>query len=397
MIDPCILKLFFSTASIERWNDQIRPVDFVELDKQAHKAIAAWLLGRIEEVENRTPIDWKRLIEFGIVEFAYRAVLTDLKPPVFHHLMAYRREELNRYVRSQLESCAPEELLEAFDTYCTSDEEEIERRILGAAHYLASRWEFGFIYRFAPESYGVAEIRDRLESEVEEYLDLTGIRRLEMGMKSRNFLELCAMLRFQKRWARTPRLPQTSVLGHMYFVAVTTWMLGGEAGIGRRKRINDFHAALFHDIAEALTRDIISPVKYGVEGLSEVLAEYEHSLVEERLLPLLPRYLREEMRFYVTDEFADKIRLESGEVHKIGDPLAMCDRHNDDTLDGIDGTLMKAADHLGAFMEAHASIRNGVDAPHLRRAVEDLKRHYAKRPICRIDIAALMEAIETSD
>ena len=77
MIDSKFLYLLFSTASIDRWNDQIRPVDFVELDKQAHKMIIAWLLGRIEEEENGVPIDWPKLIDYGICEFMYRAEMTD--------------------------------------------------------------------------------------------------------------------------------------------------------------------------------------------------------------------------------------------------------------------------------------------------------------------------------
>ncbi|MCF6200805.1 MAG: competence protein ComGF, partial [Hydrogenimonas sp.] len=102
MVEPKFLHLLFSTASIDRWNDQIRPVDFVELDKQSHKMIIAWLLGRIEEEENGAAIDWCKLIDFAVCEFMYRAVLTDLKPPVFHHLVKHKRGELNRYVKREL-------------------------------------------------------------------------------------------------------------------------------------------------------------------------------------------------------------------------------------------------------------------------------------------------------
>ena len=43
-----ILKLF-SGANIQRWNDKIRPVELTELDKQAHKMIIAYVLGKYEE------------------------------------------------------------------------------------------------------------------------------------------------------------------------------------------------------------------------------------------------------------------------------------------------------------------------------------------------------------
>ncbi len=393
MIDPQFLHLLFSTASIDRWNDQIRPVDFVELDKQSHKMITAWLLGRIEEEENRIKIDWRKLIEYGVSEFMYRAVLTDLKPPVFHHLAKHKKRELDAYVKRELSPLIGERLKERLESYLGSDENEIERRILHAAHFLASRWEFGIIYDFHPSAVGVAEIKQKIDSEVEDFLDLTGVRRLEMGIKSRNFLETCAMLRFQKRWAKTPRIPQTSVLGHMLFVAVTTYLLSLEYGACDKKLYNNFFTALFHDIAESLTRDIISPVKYGVEGLDELLGEYEKRAVEERLLPMLPPYLRDEMRYFVDDEFANKIRVD-GTVEKIEDLKLMREKFNSDGYNGIDGSLIKCADHIGAFIEAAASIQNGVNPPSLVEAKESLLRKYEGYEIFSIDIERILKGLE---
>ncbi len=393
MIHPQFLHLLFSTASIDRWNDQIRPVDFVELDKQAHKMIIAWFLGRIEEEENRTAIDWPKLIGYGVSEFIYRSVVTDLKPPVFHHLLKHKKPQLDAYVKKELAGIVDGKINERFEEYLASNDEEIERKILNAAHFLASRWEFGIIYDFHPDAVGVGDIKQRIESEVEDYLELTGVRRMEMGIKSQNFIETCAMLRFQKRWAKTPRLPQTSVLGHMLFVAVTSFLLSLEYGACERKLVNNFFAGLFHDIAESLTRDIISPVKYGVEGLDELLGEYEKSVVEERLLPLLPRYLRSEMREYVTDEFADKIRLD-GKIRKISDAEEMREKYNSNEYDGIDGSLVKVADHLGAFIEAAASIRNGVSPPSLVEAKEGLLRKYEHVEIFGIDVGKLMMGLD---
>jgi len=49
-----ILKLF-SAASMQRWNDKMRPVDLSELDKQSHKMIIAYLLGKLEEERDAVP------------------------------------------------------------------------------------------------------------------------------------------------------------------------------------------------------------------------------------------------------------------------------------------------------------------------------------------------------
>jgi putative hydrolase of HD superfamily len=56
-----LIKLLFSTASIERWNDLPRPVKFIELDKQAHRMIIAYILAHFED-----DIDYYKLIHLAI-------------------------------------------------------------------------------------------------------------------------------------------------------------------------------------------------------------------------------------------------------------------------------------------------------------------------------------------
>ena len=49
MIRKSLLLRIFDAAYIQRWNDRVRPVDFVEIDKQAHKMVIAYFLGKFEE------------------------------------------------------------------------------------------------------------------------------------------------------------------------------------------------------------------------------------------------------------------------------------------------------------------------------------------------------------
>ena len=54
MITKSLIMLIHEAASIQRWNDHIRPwTGFTELDKQAHKMIYAYVLGRCEENVDR--------------------------------------------------------------------------------------------------------------------------------------------------------------------------------------------------------------------------------------------------------------------------------------------------------------------------------------------------------
>ncbi|MEI8218410.1 MAG: HAD family hydrolase, partial [Elusimicrobiota bacterium] len=53
MITKQLIERMFDAASMQRWNDHVRPMDFSELDKQAHKMIIAWMLARLEESAGR--------------------------------------------------------------------------------------------------------------------------------------------------------------------------------------------------------------------------------------------------------------------------------------------------------------------------------------------------------
>ena len=92
---------FFDAVNMHRWNDHLRPLDLTELDKQSHKAAIAWILGKYEEHENGTELDWQSIIEHSIFSFMKRTVLTDLKPQLLHRMEDERFDEVNDYVISE--------------------------------------------------------------------------------------------------------------------------------------------------------------------------------------------------------------------------------------------------------------------------------------------------------
>ena len=98
-----LLERLFVCASIRRWNDKATPLEFVELDKQAHKIILAYIFAKYEE-DSGVAIDYTRLIWQFLFEFFERVVLTDIKPPVFNRLKQVCGEELANFVESKLES-----------------------------------------------------------------------------------------------------------------------------------------------------------------------------------------------------------------------------------------------------------------------------------------------------
>ncbi|MCM8757039.1 MAG: HD domain-containing protein, partial [Candidatus Omnitrophica bacterium] len=380
MLTTGLIAKCFQAASMQRWNDHIRPVELSELDKQAHKMILAYVIGRFEEIERGSKINWRQLIEGGIFEFLHRVILTDIKPPVFHRMMREKGRELNQYVFGQLKpdlSAVGHSFCQRFQEYFLQPEvARYEKRILKAAHYLATNWEFRIIYNTCQFIYGIEKTKEEIENEIEDYYDLVGVQKIALGKKSFGFIDLCGQLRFQQRWAHSPRLPRTSVLGHMLTVAIMAYLSALEVRPCNRRLYNDFFAALFHDLPEVLTRDIIRPVKKSVRGLDEIIKEYEQLQLGEKLMPLLPETWREEMRFFTENEFENRIRV--GAQTRILSEKEIPDRWNRDEYSPVDGRLIKICDDLAAFAEVTLSQAYGISSRVMEDSRQDLLRRYQK-------------------
>lgn len=361
MLNPKIIDYIFSSASIQRWNDYPRMVELVELDKQAHKFIIAYFIAKLEDGVNMT-----HLIEAGIFEFLRRVVVTDIRPDVFRKALQKKAPEINAWVISKLKDSIEDidsgNFLNKFEEYLNDPTMyEKERFILKAASYISTKWEFSIVYQTSAFLNDIEDVKKSVEEEIEDYYELISVRKIALNKKLSRLIDLSGRLRFQKRWAQTPRIPETSVLGHMLTVALFGYFYSLEVNACDKRIENNFFTALFHDLPEALTRDIISPVKYSVDELSDIISEYEIIKIEDDIMPCVPEKIRPEFAYYlglydgVKDEFLDKINQDGIKVVENG--LAA---YNSDKYNGIDGKALKQCDKLSAFVEASLSISHGI-------------------------------------
>jgi putative hydrolase of HD superfamily len=361
---------------MHRWNDHLRPVDLTEMDKQAHKAAISWVLGKFEEKAGNT-VNWPRLIEHQMFSFIQRSVLTDLKPQVFHKIAQDRKEEVNAFVISEYDRLIPdsdESFRERFIEYLEKDYKSREDDIIRAAHYLATRWEFNLIYDSNRSLYGIDITREEIDEQIDQHKDLAGISEITTDRSATfNFIDLIGQLRFQQRWARTPRIPKTTVLGHSLMVADSIYLHDLDSKASDRQIYNDYYTALFHDLPEVLTKDVITPIKVNVSGLAAVLEDYERDLVEEKILLLIDKDWHDEFRFMVLDPFTDVADGKFG------------------IRNGYD---IKTCDNLAAYMEAHISICYGVSSSTLRDGEHDIRVKLLGRKK-GIDTAKIISDLDT--
>ena len=390
MIRKALLLRLFDAAYMQRWNDHIRPVALTELDKQGHKMLIAYLLGKFEEDDQH--FNWLEVMEGGTFELLQRIVLTDLKPPIFYRIKQdhAKYRQLNDWVYDQLKpvlSPLGESFRRRFRDYFLEPEDTLNRRVLRAAHLMATRWEFKIIERADPDGYEIPTIKEDLDRRIGEFSDLEGVRQITDSRKLTAFVNMCGQLRFQARWAHLHRVPRTSVLGHSLFVAVLCHLFSLELNACGRRFFNNYFSGLFHDLPEVLTRDIISPVKRSVTGLSDLIKEYEKEQMEREVYHLIPKAWHGDIRRFTEDEFTSVVMVDGR--RRVVSTRDINDKYNDDGFDPRDGELVKAADRMAAFVEACEAIRNGGSSAEFQEAKLSIKHELRALDLGNLDLGQL--------
>lgn len=415
-----LLQFVFSGSYMKRWNDKLRLIELIEIDKQAHKMIIAWLLCQLR-ARGMAPAERLKLersvVEGGIFDYLFRLVITDIKPPILYRIKD-NPEQYNELAGWALKELEPhilplgKDLWERLQAHVLAPGSTGPGAdILSGAHIFASAWEFKLIKEFnAPFDEEMAEIDRKFHQQLLDHSHLEGMSDLlpsfeRWGMPKdgrchlpalASFANLCGQLRFQKRWSQTPRTPETSVMGHMFLVAVYAYFLSLALEACPARQVNNFFCGLFHDLPEMLTRDIISPVKKSSETLNSLIREYEEKELERRVFAPLKQAGYEDLAlrlgYYLGlatgSEFHNTV-LRNGDTIRVESFTKFHTDFNHDSLDPKDGEAIKECDILAAYIEAYTAMRNGITSDHIQQAFWRMRENQAKKMLGPFHIGAL--------
>ncbi len=382
----------FEGFSIQRWTDLIRPFELVEMDKAAEKMVLAYIIGKYEENKGQK-IDWHWMIYASLFDLLKKISLCDIKAPVQQMLKKEFPQEymrLNEWVLNQYKQIIDDEKLfseftiyigRATGTFSVPEELKHTIHVYNAAHKYSTIRELEML-SVVNEQERLSNIKTELETEIQPYLDLEGLQKLITHQKSFDFLLKIEQLRFQTRWNQTPRVPGTSVLGHCFYVAVLTLLLGRDSNpkMCKERVVNNFFSALFHDLPESVTRDIISPVKQATDDLPNIVKKIEDEIVNKELVPLMENFFVDELIYFTSDEFSNRIINDNDNVLQVSWE-ELNERFNFAQFMPVDGRLVRICDHFSALMEADISIKHGITSTHLQSGRESILTHYASGEI----------------
>ena len=183
IVNTTLVNELFRGFYIQRWNDKIRPLELIEMDKHAHKMQIAYCIGKYEESAGNK-VNWNNLILGGIFEFLRRIIISDIKSPIYYKIRNDNKEvflKLSAWVYSQLEGIINHPELQSYlKKYLLEDNflDSLSKNILDAAHKYASYWEFRIIKHSNPDGYQIHEIERDLMRELGQYLDLDGMKKI---------------------------------------------------------------------------------------------------------------------------------------------------------------------------------------------------------------------------
>lgn len=98
MIQRALASKVFEAFSISRWNERIRPIELIEMDKHALKSILTYFMGKMEEKAGKE-VDWEYIVYGNVFALLKNIVLSDIKAPIITELKKSHPEEyenLNR-------------------------------------------------------------------------------------------------------------------------------------------------------------------------------------------------------------------------------------------------------------------------------------------------------------
>ncbi len=127
-------------------------------------------------------------------------------------------------------------------------------------------------------------------------------------MANYNFYAMLGRMKYINRWGLMNNTREENIGEHSLEVAILAHALVTIANKKFGENLSADRAALlaiFHDASEIITGDLPTPVKYFDPEIKEAYKNIEH-LSEQKLLSMLPDYLRDEYEPLVDSELSDE-------------------------------------------------------------------------------------------
>jgi len=326
--------------SIIRWNNFPRVVDLKQMDNVGATLHTALFLAYQQKQSTWEHIDRLYMIKKIIFISFSDLILSDINSGTKWYIKKIDEKIFDTLYSKAYEYFlsweAPEYLKQDMRDTLWATDKVLEDQIIAAAKKYLWFVEASNNARVFPEIYEVplGEIKKELNILSERLISL---QELLSNKNHEKYLAHIYRLSFSMRWNQYQRNTPISVMSHKVIVTYISYvigMIGNNAG-----EINDIEdmlmRAIYHDVPEVITWDIITPTKKAVPWFVDLLEKVEETMMDDYLF------------WYISPEYKQFL------VPYILRPF-------DDDL----GKKVKYADIFSALIEAKIEDRSGNQSFH---------------------------------
>jgi len=307
-----ILRLLFTRGlSISRWNNFPRAVEITHLDNVGFVLHVALFLAYLEK-ENGEEVDMLYLMKKIIFTSFRDLVLSDINSGTKEYIRKIDPDIFGKLHKKSfdflLDFPAEQYLKQDISEVVFDDSDRIENKLFRAAkkyvgytEALSNSAVFPFMYEVP-----LSDLKGDIE------LRRGKIKSLDTLMKNEDYQKYLShvnRLSFSMRWNHLKRGFPVSVMSHLVIVALLSyiiWMVENENGWDYDIE-KMMMKAMYHDVPEVITWDIITPTKQAVDGFVMVLEKVEQQMLDDYLFSYLPDDYVEFISSYMLHPFSDQL------------------------------------------------------------------------------------------
>lgn len=329
---------------LKRWTDTVSDPSFNEMAKQALNSLICYILACFAENAGEF-IDWTRFPKYALYR-AFEKAYVVFNTPKSKYLEIFQMGNISPSEFSKATRRKISEIVDpAFSEFLSESLGTREEHIFKAATTIATKIELLQLHSRC-ESSKYDQKFDTVANDMAKYHDIPGFK--EVSDPNGNLFKLLqfisdSYLRHHTRWCELGYEVPCTILGHLYSTAVWAYFMSlEEHPEDEALATKRYFMGIFHDVAEAWTTDLPSPIKDYIKGLRDACELFEEKVLEDNIYSKVPDFLAKKIHEVMFEE------PQNVEEHK---------------------ALIKGADYLSADTECWLQYQLGSRDPYFWGAI----------------------------
>lgn len=328
--------------NLRRWSEvAVSSGNYTELAKQAFNSALAYFWAR--EIDHTgVKVDFTKFPKIALFRGFIKTLQCDIREDMLTTILELGCITPEKFRNTILDKFSGN-LTTEFLSFIQVDSNCLESRIYQAATKLATLIELEELRGSIAAEKDYLHKKEEIEKDLIKFSDLPGYEML-ISPKYLDIFHSLSKLRNRIRWAKHPNIVSCSVLGHLFDVAIFSYLMALEVEpYNEELATRYFFMGIFHDFPETFTGDMPSPIKDALPGLRQATEKFENQAMEENVYSKLSRHMATALRAVMLEDEAN--------AHF--------------------KAFLKLADHLSAYVECWRELDAGSHHAYYKNVIQD--------------------------